>query len=99
MNVTKTTRAVLLSAMVAAVATVPTVGAAEGHSGDFAGNKGYVGEKGYVGNVRRVHHGHHHTRMVRKRTHAQSADATLCPHNFFGMYRGTMFCKAGKVLR
>lgn len=98
MHLYKTTRAVLLSAVVAATAALPTVGMADGHTSEFAGNKGFVGDKGYVGYVPRAPRKTHH-RMVRKRTHAQAAAATICPHNFYGMYRGTMMCQAGKVLR
>ena len=98
MHLTKTTRAVLLSAVVAAAAALPTAGVAEGHSGDFEGNKGFVGDKGFVGHVPHQHR-HRYLRMVKKRTYAEAVAATQCPHAFYGMYLGTMYCQDGKVLK
>ncbi len=88
----KTSRAVLLGAV---VALLPLTAIAEGHTGAFPGNKGFVG---HVGQPRPVTSQHYHGSKYAKHARLRHAVRAYCPPHFYGMYAGTTICQNGVAL-
>jgi len=94
-----TTKTLFLSAAVALVTTLPMAALADGHTSAHPGNKGYVGHV-VKSSSHKAHHGHKYARrVVKKKRPREILDVPACPPNYFGMYRGTMYCSYGKLLR
>ena len=77
---------------------------AEGHTSEYAGNKGYVGDvgaKGYVGPTATYAHPHG-ANIFRHRSERRGSGpifaAPVCPEGFNGMFRGTLYCVDGRPM-
>lgn len=97
MGMSATTRAVLLGAAIAVTSALPMTVAADGHTNEFFGNKGYVGEASRPVTKQRYHGGKYRGHN-RKRRHAELLTPPTCPPDFYGLFRGTLYCQAGKLL-
>ena len=91
--------------LVLALAAAPFAALADGHTSEFAGNKGYVGGKGYVGEAaprpvtQQRYAGNKHNGSQPKRFRRGPILAVPgCPTGFNGMYRGTLYCVNGRPL-
>jgi uncharacterized membrane protein YphA (DoxX/SURF4 family) len=88
------TKAALLAAGLAL--GLPLMAAAEGHTSDYVGAKGYVGEKGYVPAA--DYHAPVKVRVHKVRRPVRVVALPPCPVNYTGFYRGTLFCRDGKLV-